>query len=112
MFQNIIQDEKKQEINENIENNKKSKIKIIIENTFEKKNIILYIVAFLISTVKCTNDIYPFALAIFAAACANIIPMGVIYLLTIIGTFIGGRLRCRIKLFAYITFIYINDINI
>ena len=90
MFQNIMQDVNKQEINENIDDNKKSKIKKILENTFEKKKIILYIVAILISTVKCTNDIYPFALAIFAAACSNVIPIGIVYILTIIGTFIGG----------------------
>ena len=88
MFQNIMQDVNKQEVH--IDDNKKSKIKVILENTFEKKKIILYIVTFLISTVKCTNDIYPFALAIFAAACSNIIPVGIIYILTIIGTFIGG----------------------
>lgn len=90
MFQNIVQDESKHEVNENIDNNEKNKIKIIFKNIFEKKIIILYVVAFLISTVQCTSDIYPFALAIFAATCANLIPIGMVYICTIIGTFVGG----------------------
>ena len=90
MFQNIIQDAQSQEADENMYNNKKGKLKIILNNIFEKKKIILYIVALLISTVQCTNDIYPFALAIFAATCANLIPMGIVYIITIIGTYIGG----------------------
>lgn len=90
MFQNIAQYTEEQEVNENLENNNKNKYKYILKNIFEKQKIALYIVVLLISTVQCSNDIYPFALAIFAAVCANLIPIGMVYILTIIGSFIGG----------------------
>lgn len=97
MFQNIAQDAETQEVNENIENNKKNKSKNILKNIFDKQKIALYVVALLISTVQCSNDIYPFGLAIFAAACANLVPIGMVYIITIIGSFIGGGVEAGLN---------------
>lgn len=92
MFQNIvneIEEENQQEIN-NKGSKKNNKIKTIIKNALTKQNILMYIISFMLSMVSCGNEnIAPFGLAMFAAICSNGIPMGIIYLLMIIGTFIG-----------------------
>ena len=47
MFQNISKDfEDDQNLNEDVELNKKTRIKEILENSFTKKQIILYIILF------------------------------------------------------------------
>lgn len=89
MFQNIV-NEIESDKQEEIKNKKPSKIKLILENTFTKQNIIMYIISFMLSMVSCGNEnIASFGLAMFAAICSNGIPMGIVYLLMIIGTFIG-----------------------
>lgn len=81
MFQNINA-EIEQDINE------KKNIKQRIKETLTRKNIILYIISFLISMVSFSDGIYPFGLAITAATCAIGVPIGGIAALTTIGTLI------------------------
>lgn len=81
MFQNITA-EIEQEYNE------KKSIKETIKNIFSAKNIILYIIAFLVSMVGFGDGIYPFGLAIIAATCAAGIPIGGLVIVTTIGTLI------------------------
>lgn len=92
MFQNIV-NEIENEDTQKIENNntkKNNKFKTIIKNALTKQNILMYIISFMLSMVSCGNEnIAPFGLAMFAAICSNGIPMGIVYLLMIIGTFIG-----------------------
>ena len=63
--------------------------KIDIKNLFNVNDIVLYIVAFLISMVGFNKELFPFGLAIFAAACSNRIPVGILYVVIILGTTIG-----------------------
>lgn len=95
MFQNV--DLKNAESNENTIDNNYNKGKIeniisIIGQVFNRKNILLYILSFMLSMVSFGDGIQPFSIAIFAAACANSIPVIFIYLFTILGTAIkfGG----------------------
>ena len=87
MFQNIIDEE----INEQDEkiNNTQNKKKIDLKNLFTISDIVLYAIAFMASMVGFEKEFAPFGLAIFAAACSNKIPAGVIFIITAIGTLIG-----------------------
>ena len=93
MFQNISE-EVEEEIN--IEEEKKSKIKNIIKKSITKQNIILAIISFMISMVGFSQNIYPFGLAMLAAACSRGIPIGILALITTIGTFCGFGLASGI----------------
>lgn len=92
MFQNISGESLKNQ-NEYVEENKKVNTKDVLKKLFAKENIILYIVSFLISMVSFDKNnfmfsITPFALAIVASALSNNRPIGIIYVLTLVGTFI------------------------
>ena len=82
MFQNI--NSNKQE-----ENVDKPEQKIDLKNLFKINDIILYAIAFLVSMVGFNKELAPFGLAIFAATWSNKIPVGVMYIVIIIGTIIG-----------------------
>ena len=82
MFQNIAH----KEIDEQEE---KQIPKIEIKKLFKINDIILYAVAFLVSMVGFNKEFAPFGLAIFAAACSNKIPVGILYIAVLIGTTIG-----------------------
>ena len=82
MFQNVI--------NQNqIEQEDVKTRKIDFKKLLKINDIVLYAIAFLVSMVNF-NDISPFGLAIFAAACSNKIPVGILYIAVVIGSFIGG----------------------
>lgn len=87
MFQNVLNDYEQENYYEIDE--EKSQIKNIIKKLFGKQNLIIYIISFMISTIGFGNGINPFAIAIFAAVCSNDIPIGVVYILSLIGTGIG-----------------------
>ena len=71
MFQNVI--------NQNqVEQEEIKPRKINFKELFKINDIVLYAIAFLVSMVNF-NDISPFGLAIFAAACSNKIPVGILY---------------------------------
>lgn len=79
MFQNITSKEKE---------NQESKFsrKIEFKKLLNINNIVLYSIAFLVSTVGFDKDLAPFGLAIFAAACSNKIPVGILYIAVLLGT--------------------------
>ena len=60
---------------------------------FVKQNILLYVITLMISMVSFGGSsslgLAPFALAIVAATLSNSIPIGVVYIISCIGTFIG-----------------------
>lgn len=92
MFQNIVDEEKEENISrEEVQTNKKESVKNILKKLFTKQNILVYILAFMLSMVSGINGMAPFGLAIFAAAISNAIPTGIVYILTIIGSFIGFK---------------------
>lgn len=90
MFQNISRDFEEQNQNEDVEFNNKRTIKESIKNIFTKKNIILYIICFMVSLVSLQNrELAPFGIAIFVAALSNCIPVGVITILVGVASYIG-----------------------
>ena len=92
MFQNISKDSD-ENLYEDVELNNKKDFKEIIKKLFDKKNIILYLITFIISMVGFSSEnvlfsFVPFGLAIIAAAFSNGQPIGIMYVLSIIGTFL------------------------
>ena len=87
MFQNIIDEEIKQE-NESYDT-EKNKRTINFKNLFSVSDFILCAVSFMVSMVGFGEEFAPFGLAIFAAVCSNRIPVGIVYLATCLGTLIG-----------------------
>lgn len=86
MFQNIVRDYTEE--NYETKNNKKN-IKDIIKTMVKGQSILLYIFSLLLSCVDGIGLNYSiFAIAIFAAAISNGIPVGVLFVLTMIGTLI------------------------
>lgn len=89
MFQNIPMDGYDDSI-ENEDILKKEKFKNIIKTSFTKQNIIIYIIAFMLSMVSFGGTSVPFGLAIVAALASNLAPVGVVFFITCIGTGIGS----------------------
>lgn len=81
MFQNINGKQEEQEY--------KPKRKIEIKKLLKINDIVLYAIGFLMSMVGFSGDFTPFGLAIFAAACSNKIPVGILYFAILFGTIIG-----------------------
>ena len=88
MFQNIAQDYDEYEIQDvEQENEKTSKIKV--KKLLSIQNIILYTISFFASMVSFQSEIAPFGLAIFAAACSNGIPAGILFFVNGLAVLIG-----------------------
>lgn len=86
MFQNIARDYTEENIEE--VNNKKD-IKNIIKSAIKGQSILLYIFSLMLSCIDGIGLNYSiFAIAIFAATISNGIPVGILYVLTMIGTLI------------------------
>ena len=94
VFQNIARDlsDENQPIGQETKNNQKT-IKEILKNLFSIQNIMLYTISFLISMVGFSSEnliltLSPFAISFLAAMLSNYSPIGIVYLLTLIGTWI------------------------
>ena len=88
MFQNIAQDYEEYEI-QDVELENKNSNKFKIKKLLSIKNIVLYIISFFASMVSFQGEIAPFGLAIFAAACSNGIPSGILFLVNGLAVLIG-----------------------
>lgn len=92
MFQNISKDFEEDIRNEfeDVKMNRKNRMKQVMSSSLRVQNLLLYIVAFLLAQVSGNIGLeYSiFAIAIFAAASSNGIPVGVLYVITMIGTLI------------------------
>lgn len=93
MFQNISKDEfeNRDEYNEK---GKKVRVKDVMKKLFAKQNILLYTITFMVSMVGFESgnlmfSFAPFGLAIIAGALSNNRPIGIMYVLSLIGTLIG-----------------------
>ncbi|MCI8654318.1 MAG: SpoIIE family protein phosphatase [Clostridia bacterium] len=84
MFQNVQYEEVGQEEENKIEN-----IKNIIKNIFTKKNILIYAITFLISTIGLGGEVSPFSIALVGASFSVGIPAFVIIIISIIGNIVG-----------------------
>ncbi len=92
MFQNITGDSLNNQ-NEYNEESKKVSTKDVLKRLLAKQNILLYIITFMMSMVGLKNStlifsLVPFGLAIIAGALSNNKPIGIMYVLSLIGTFI------------------------
>ena len=114
MFQNISKDfDENQNEFEDVKIENKKNIKKIIVSTFKSQNILLYIVAFMLSLVdgNVGMDYSIFALAIFAATSSNGIPVGALYVITMIGTMIKFQ-TSGVLSYVLTSFIFIVSILI
>lgn len=75
-------------LNNSEENIQEEKIKITFKDLFREKDIFLYIISFMVSMVSFNGEWAPFGLAIFASCYSNRRPVGIVYLLVIIGSLI------------------------
>lgn len=113
MFQNIARDfdEDKQNQNEDVEYKKSKKRSFVeaMQRAFTKQNIILYIIAFMVSMVGIgeQKEIAPFGIAILAAILGNGIPIGITTILVAIGNAIsfGGASTLNLILTIFILII-------
>lgn len=94
MFQNIQRDiqqeNNKKEFNKNIR-----PVKEILKGLFNLHNIAVYIIAFMVSMVGFKSEniilsISPFAISFLAAMLSNKMPIGIVYLITLLGTVISS----------------------
>lgn len=88
MFQNIAGQHEQYEYDE-VQYNENNKIKMFLKNAITKQKVLVYIIAFMLSTIQCAGGIAPFAIAIFAACCSNKIPTLIVYACTLLGTLVG-----------------------
>lgn len=92
MFQNIANDLGGKNHSQDVKFNSEE-IKDVLAKIFSKQNIIIYIISFMISMVSFGGDVSlglaPFGLAIIASAASCGIPISVIYIVTLIGSYIG-----------------------
>lgn len=92
MFQNIAKDFREESQQTNTQPNKRT-MKEIVKNLFSIQNILLYTISFLISMVGFSSEnlilsLSPFAISFLAAMLSNYSPIGIVYVLTLIGTWI------------------------
>ena len=116
MFQNITKDFNKEESQkQDVKLYKFEELKELVKKFFVKQNILLYIVALMLSMVSFGGNsslgLAPFAIAILAATLSNSIPVGFVYVLTCIGTFVGfggnGLLNYIITSIVFFTSLFI-----
>lgn len=93
MFQNISKDGEQEIFYEESKINKKDEIVNILKKLFTKSNIILYVITFMVSMVGIETEsvmfsITPFGLAFIGAALAAGVPVGIMYIISIIATFV------------------------
>ncbi len=113
MFQNISKDFDTKNEFEDVKINKKSEIKRILKSSLKTQNILLYIITLMLSFVSTDMGIeYSiFGLAIFAAASSNGVPVGILYIITMVGTLIKfqttGLLSYLLTSFLFIMMILV-----
>ncbi len=88
MFQNIAQDYDEYEI-QDVEQENKKQSRFKIKDLLGVQNIVLYVISFFASMVSFEGEMAPFGLAIFAAACSNGIPSGIIFLINGMAVLLG-----------------------
>lgn len=109
MFQNIAKDfEETQNSYEDVELNKKERIKEVIKKCISKKMLIVYAVSFLLSCVSfnINKELAPFGIAALVALLSNCIPIGIASIFTIAGTSLafGGTAVLNLLLTLFLVF--------
>ena len=68
---------------------KQNTSKEILKNLVNIKNVMIYIIAFMISTIGMGQEVSPFSIAIVAASLAGGIPAIMVVIAGLVGNFIG-----------------------
>lgn len=94
MFQNIQKENQEENIESQEFNSNKRNIKEILLQIFSLQNIILYLLAFMVSMVGFKSEgimlsMSPFAISFIGAMVGNRKSIGITYLVTLLGTFIS-----------------------
>ncbi len=93
MFQNIANGVNEKDSHYKDVKLKNEEIGMFFKRAFTRQNIIIYIIAFMISMVSFGGDvslgIAPFGLAILAATAGSGIPISIVYIITLLGSYIG-----------------------
>lgn len=110
MFQNIARDfEENENLYEDVELNKKTRIKEVLKKSFSKQMLILYVFSFLLSCVSfgTNSELAPFGIAILIAILSNCVPIGILSIIITIGTAIsfGGSATLNLLLTLLLVFI-------
>lgn len=92
MFQNISREDIDNQ-NQDAKINQKENIRDVIKRLFAKQNIMLYIISFMVSMVGFSSEnvifsMVPFGLSFIAAALSNGQAIGIMYVLSLLGTFL------------------------
>ena len=88
MFQNIADAE-----NHNREiNYDSSNVIYRLKEIFKYQNVIIYFLTFLMSTLSVKGEFAPFGLAMMAACVGESVPIVGVFIVAIIGTFVGNGL--------------------
>lgn len=103
MFQNI---QGQADFEQEKTTNKQEKIKRFLKVALTPQKILIYIACFMLSSIQCVGGIAPFAIAILGASLANRIPILMVYVCTLLGTFVGlGANSALIYLLTSLVFI-------
>ncbi len=93
MFQNIASEFSDSKIHSKDVKYKAEDISSVVRRIFSIKNIVIYIISFMVSMISFGGDITiglaPFALAILAAAASSGVPISVVYIASLIGSYFG-----------------------
>ncbi|MBQ7411101.1 MAG: SpoIIE family protein phosphatase [Clostridia bacterium] len=90
MFQNIADmDNHSEELEKNSSN-----VMYRLKEIFKYQNIIIYVLTFLMSTLSVKGEFAPFGLAMMAACVGETVPIIGVFVVAIIGTFVGNGLAC------------------
>lgn len=90
MFQNIADmDNHSEELEKNSSN-----VMYRLKEIFKYQNVIIYVLTFLISTLSVKGEFAPFGLAMMAACVGETVPIIGVFIVAIIGTFVGNGLAC------------------
>ena len=103
MFQNISKEDIDNQ-NQDIKVHKKENMREVFKRLFAKQNIVLYIISFMISMVGLSSEnvifsIVPFGLSFIAAALSNGQAIGIMYVLSLLGTFLKFGLNSFLTYF-------------
>lgn len=100
MYQTVTEELGKDKINnKNLRNN------LIIKEIFKFQNVIIYILAFLVSTIQIRNGVAPFSIAVLAACVGNAIPIIGVFVSIILGIIATGNMNILLE-FILISALY------
>ena len=110
MFQNISKDFEEEKQNKDVEFNKKNRLKDVLQKSFSKQMIILYVVTFLLSLVSFQTEqsLAPFGVAIVVATLSSCKPIGIVGVLATIGAAISQGSHATLNLLLTLMLVFFS----